>query len=194
MSWDYVYLHLINDFFMSKKGRSFLTKRQTLITADESTGEITSETVIENVISRGPGAFLRLFLTGISAFIPLTNAEKNVLIIGAAHAGVKDNRVDFSSKVTEEIRLRTGMHDVTRRQAISSLVKKGFLFPVSRGSYIIDPGIMFRGSDRDMINTLSLNVKFRVGVDGLGDNDIAEIFGNTNLDGVVVPKKRRTRL
>lgn len=176
---------------MTKRSNKFLTKRQTITTADEQTGEIRSETIIENTISRGPGAFMRLFLNGISAFIPLTNAEKNVLIIGASYADAKSNRVDFSSQVNEQIIKRTGMHDVTRRAAISSLVKKGFLVPVSRASYVIDPGIMFKGADRDMVNILSLNVKFRVGVDGLSEDDLVEIFGNTDIKGVAVPKKRK---
>lgn len=176
---------------MAKKANKFLTRRETITTADEGTGEIRTETVIENIVSRGPGAFMRLFLNGISAFVPLTNAEKNVLIIAASFAEMKTNRVDFSSRVNEDIIKKTGMHDVTRRAAISSLVKKGFLVPVSRAAYIIDPGIMFRGADRDMVNVLSLNVKFRVGMDGLTESDLAEIFGNVDMKGVVKPKKRK---
>jgi len=178
---------------MAKSRDKYLVRKGSSIKLDSETGEITSETTMETYVAKSPGGFMRLFLNGISAFVPLTNAEKNVLIIASAFANSKTNRVDFGPQVTEEIRKRTGMHDVTRRAAISSLVKKGFLQPVSRGSYIIDPGILFRGSDKDMIKMLSLNIKFRVGIDGLSELDIAQIFGTNDLNGNIEPKTRKKR-
>ena len=178
---------------MAKSRDKYLIRKKSSVNLDAETGEITSETMMETYVAKSPGAFMRLFLNGISAFLPLTNAEKNVLIIAASHADPKDNMVDFSFRVNTEIKKRTGMHDVTRRAAISSLVKKGFLQSVRRGTYIIDPGILFRGSDKDMIKMLSLNIKFRVGLDGLSEMDVAQIFGSNDLSGNIEPRTRKKR-
>lgn len=78
----------------------------------------------------------------LSDLIRLSNAEKNVYLL-LSYAALKwqnsPNFVDASCQVNELIREQTGMHDVTRRAAISALVKAGFIERTkNRGTYRIN--------------------------------------------------------
>jgi hypothetical protein len=78
----------------------------------------------------------------LSDFVKLSNAERNVYLL-LSYAALKwqnsPNFVDASSQVNELIREQTGMHDVTRRAAISALVKAGFIERTrNRGTYRIN--------------------------------------------------------
>lgn len=82
----------------------------------------------------------------LSDLIRLSNAEKNVYLLlsykiaeQSMLMGKHSNLLDISHQVNEFIREQTGMHDVTRRVAISALVKAGFIERTKhRGTYRIN--------------------------------------------------------
>ena len=82
----------------------------------------------------------------LSDLIRLSNAEKNVYLLlsykiaeQSMMSGKHSNLLDISYQVNEFIAQQTGMHDVTRRAAISALVKAGFIEKTNhRGTYRIN--------------------------------------------------------
>lgn len=81
----------------------------------------------------------------LSDFIKLSNAEKSIYLLLSykmAEQNILSGKyapLDISYQINEFIAQQTGLHDVTRRAAISALVKAGFIERTKhRGTYRIN--------------------------------------------------------
>jgi len=122
--------------------QTYKTTRQTINT---DTGEVTQ---IDKWYRKAYDAdnFIKLMVDSLHRLLVLTKGEYDVLI-GSIRF------VDFDSTFRADARYKEILGSITDKNAtsisniLSSLVKKGVLYRVSRGTYELNPQIMWKGSE-----------------------------------------------